>query len=268
MKYIITRIDYDHVKAEVQGYYPLKGTFEGFFKDLRSYVNRPAFVKSLEYKNHTINMEKLDPEYGFIYTDSYVLDGLLENDARFMEYLEAFLADYESKKESLAANVENVIKGRNFRMEVLRTATRIYINYCEKGEIGTIDNPEIAKNVVQMFKRNDPRVYTNFSYTMEGDIVVRPQFEFKTSNVRRMKVATGVSGVATGVLALTSLALSNPVTALTGVATGIGCYCANKKKNELNDAEAKKVLTELGKIYEEMYPSVDEDKEDVHKLTK
>lgn len=267
MRYIITRLDYNTVKAEVDGYYPLKGTFEGFFKDLRSYLNRPAFVKRVSYDNHVICMEKLDPEFGFVYTDEYVLDGLLENDARFVEHLNSFMIEYESRKDQLVFDVMNKIERRNIHMKSLRTATSIYKNYCQSGEVEKIDDLEIRDMVIELFKNGDSRVYTSVSCTMEGDIVLRPQFEFNNPSIKRLKVATGVSGVATGALALSSLAFSNPITAFVGVATGIGCYYSYQKKKELNNEEAKKVLAKLSEIYGEMYSDEEKIVEE-HKLLK
>lgn len=268
MRYIITRIDYDHVKAEVDGYYPLKGTFEGFFKDLRSYINRYAFVRNVEYKNHIISMEKLDPKFDFLYTDEYVLDGLLENDARFMEYMESFLVEYREVEETLKNNVENKMAVKSRRAKVLNIAIHLYEKYCADSEIEVIEDKDIAREVVQLFKNCSPLVYTGISCTMEGDTYTFPRYKFKTEEIKRLKVATGVSGVATAGLALSALAFSNPITAIAGVATGVGCYCANKKKKEANEEEAKRTLRELAEIYGKLYPDVNADKGEEHKLLK
>lgn len=79
-------------------------------------------------------------------------------------------------------------------------------------------------------------------------------------------MATGVSGIATAALAVTTLVLPNPLTLFSGMATGIGCYCAHTKKKKLNEEEAKKILLELAQKYEELYPSVPS--EDGPKLVK
>lgn len=268
MKYIITRIDYDHVKAEVEGYYPLKGTFEGFFKDLRSYINRYGFVRDVKYKKHTIYMEKLDPEFGFLYTDEYVLDGVLENDARFMECMNAFLSEYDTMKEILKDNVECKMDARKKRQQVLNIATHLYEKYCSDSEIEVIEDKAIAREVVKLFKNCNPFVYTGITCTMEGDTYTYPRYKFKTEEIKRLQVATGVSAVATAGLAITTLALSNPVTAIAGVAMGVGCYCANKKRKSVNEEEAKKIMGELAEIYGKLYPDVDADKDDKKKLIK
>lgn len=268
MKYIITRIDYNHVKAEVEGYYPLKGSFEGFFKDLRSYMNRYGFVKSVEYKNHTIYMEKLDPEFGFLYTDEYVLDGLLENDARFMEYMNVFLSKYDELKETLKDNVESKIAVRKNRQKVLNIAIHLYEKYCSDSEIEVIEDKASAREVVKLFKNCNPLVYTGVSCTMEGDTYTYPRYKFKTEEIRRLQVATGVSGVATAGLAFSALALSNPVTAIAGLITGVGCYYANQKRKNVNEEEAKRTMEKLASIYGKMYPDVDENKQEEHKLLK
>ena len=268
MKYIITRIDYNHIKAEVDGYYPLRGTFEGFFKDLRSYINRYAFVRNVEYKNHTIFMEKLDSEFGFLYTDEYVLDGLLENDARFMEYMESFLAGYKEVEETLKDNVASKMAMKNKRAKALNIAVHLYEKYCADSEIEVIEDKEIARDVVQLFRNENPLVYTGVSCSMEGDTYTYPRYKFATEEIKRLRVAVGVSGVATAGLAISALAFSNPITAIAGVATGVGCYCANKKKKDANNEEAKRTMAELAQIYGKMYPDVDSDKDSGHKLIK
>lgn len=254
MKYIITRLDYNTVKAQVEGYYPLKGTYENFFKELIEYMNRSGFVKTVTYNNHSIKMEKLDPEFGFLYTDEYVLDGLLENDARFTEYLSFFLSKYEGKKKDLESAVEERIAKRNLHIEVIGKAKKIYRKYCETGEIEQIDDPEIARRVISMFKNQDSRVYTSISYTMEGDITLGNEVNFNETNIKALKVATGVSGIATGALGIATLAISSPVTFAIGIVTGVGCYCANRKQKELTKEKAKEVLNELADIYSNMYP--------------
>lgn len=257
MRYIVTRIDYNHVKAEVEGYYPVQGTFEDFFKELNGYVNRVCFVNDVQYKNHTIYIEKLDSEYGFLYTDEYVLDGLLESDTRFMEYMTSFLDRYEELKDRLRENVGNEMTTRNRKSKALNIARHLYDIYCSESEIEVIEDKSLARDVVNLFKNGNPLIYTETSCTMEGDTFTYPRYKFKTSEIKRLQVATGVSGVATGVLAISSLALSNPLTAVAGVATGIGCYCANKKKKDVNEEEAKKTLVELAEIYGKLYPECD-----------
>lgn len=87
MEYVVRRKDYDYVQASVEGYFPVYGKFSDFFEELKEYLNRDGYVNNLEFKDHTLFIEKYDSTYGFLYTDSYVLDGLLESDARFMDGL-------------------------------------------------------------------------------------------------------------------------------------------------------------------------------------
>lgn len=253
MEYIITRIDYNHVKAEVEGYYPLKGTYEGFFKDLRSYINRYAFVKNLTYKNHAIHMEKRDPFYGYFYTDSYVLDGLLENDARFMEYLNAFLAEYETIKEKRRNEIEEEKQQKKFYTIALRTAKQTFKRYCETGELEKISDPKVATQVIKLFKDQNVMVYTDIYESLDGYVSTRAQIDFETPEIRKMNVATGVGVIATTALFVTSLVTMNAAILLTSAATGFASHRVNKKKRELNEEEAKKILAKLAYIYETLY---------------
>lgn len=259
MKYIITRIDYNHVKAEVEGYYPLKGSYDDFFNELKGYLHRPNYVKSVSYNNHTITIEKLEPGFGFLYKDTYVLDGLLESDARFIEGLNSFLNEYEERKDTLNNNALNAREEMAESSRVLNKATHLYIKYCEDSEIEVIEDKELARKVIDLFKAGDSRIYTGLTCTLEGDTYTYPKYKFDTPRIQRLKLATGASGVATGVLAATSLLISNPIPLIAGVATGVGCYCANKKKKEVNDEEAKKTLRELAEIYGKLYPEVTND---------
>lgn len=257
MKFIITRIDYNSVKAEVEGYYPLKGTYERFFDELNGYIKNPGYVKSLEYKDHTIYIEKYDQTYGYLFTDSYVLDGLLESDARFMEYLNKLLAEYESIKDNLRQAIEEKIENRNFNMEASKEAIQIYKAYCETGELRPISSEKLVRRVIELFSANAYHIYTNISTTMEGDIILKPQVSFNTPKLKKLKIATGVSGVATAALTIATLIFPNPITAFSGLATGIGCYCTNERKKESNNEMARKTLTELAETYKKLYPEVE-----------
>lgn len=268
MEYIVTRKDYNHVRATVEGYYPVEGTFEAFFKELTEYINRPNFVKKVTYSNHKIIIEKLDKLYAFLYTDEYVLDGLLESDARFIELMNTFLSKYEAKKEELSASVDKYIEKRHIKDEALRTAARIYKEYCNTGNTPSIEKEELIPHVINAFEAANGLIYTDVSYTMEGDLITKPSVSHHTKVINRLKVATGVSGVATASLVATSIFLESPILIIAGLATGIGCYCTNSKRKEKNEEEAKHKIAELAKIYRELYPDVAANKDGEHKLTK
>lgn len=261
MKYVVTRTDFSHVKAEVEGYYPVKGSFEDFFNELNSYIGRKCFVNDVKYKNHSIFIEKLDPDYGYLYTDEYVLDGLLESDARFMEQLASFLAKFDRLKDRRQGEVAEKMEKRATDMKVVNTASKIYTKYCAEGEIELIDDYDIARRVVKMFENENPLVYTGLTCTMEGDPYTFPRYKFSTPLINRLKVATGVSAAATGALAVSFFTVGSPVSVAAAIATGACCYISNQKRKKENDEEAKRKVHELADIYGKMYPELPDDKD-------
>lgn len=147
MEFVIRRKDYDRVQAKAEGLVPVYGSFNDFFGEIKGYLNRNCYVNNMEYKNHTLYIEKYDFTGGFLFTDSYVLDGLLESDSRFMEGLSDLLLFYDSKKDILKANIESVRNKRRVENMAGSCARKMLEEYCITGDFTLPSDSEVLAEV-------------------------------------------------------------------------------------------------------------------------
>lgn len=260
MEYVIRRKDYDRVQAKVEGYIPVYGNFNDFFGEIKGYINRTGFVNNLEYKNHTIFIEKYDFFGGFLYTDSYVLDGLLESDSRFMEGLNDLIAYYNSKKDTLKSDVERIRNNQRIYNEASSHARRLLDDYCNGRELTFPENKELLERVYTLYKHEAPEIFYYTTCTIEGDYYEVPTVKLSDSKINILKTLTGVTGASCACLGAISLsAISSPITLIGCVASGVGAYFANKTRKEINEKTLKEKAKDITAILEEKCSSSGED---------
>lgn len=259
MEFVIRRKDYDYVQAKAEGYVPVYGKFSDFFGELEGYIDRYGYVNNLEYRNHTLFIEKYDFFGGFLYTDSYVLDGLLESDARFMEGLNRLLALYESKKDELKSNVKRVRNNKISDDNASSHARRILEEYCNTGSFTLPDDTFILDKVYEMYKNNSPEIFSYKTCTMEGDFYNVPTVKLSIPKINTLKALTGVAGVTSACCAAATLSISSPITFAGCLVSGVGAYAAYRKKNRINEEVLREKAREITNILEEKYFSGGED---------
>ena len=265
MQFIITRKNFNTIELGAMGCYSKKLSYDEAFADLFSYISYPAYVNDCYLKDHTLYMEKLDSKYGFLFTDSYLLDGLLESDVRFMEQLNRLIREFQSVKEERQKNISEKINRMRLDEKATSMASRIFINYCETGQVLDIETPELAKKIIELYRTQDRNIYVGTYATLDDEEYEKPYKKFKTPQIRGLNIATGTLALATGALVITFTVTSSSVLLIGGVVTGCGAYLTNAKKTDINLEEAKKVLGEILKVLETRYNPLDQD---VMKLTK
>lgn len=251
MEYVVRRKDYDYVQASVAGYSPVYGKFSDFFGELKGYLNRHGYVYNLEYRDHTLFIEKYDSMYGFLYTDSYVLDGLLESDARFMEGLNDLLNLYDTRKDELKKSIKNIRDKRRIDDIVCGSARKILEEYCDNGSFTMPSDPMILESVYELYKNNSPEIFRYNTCTMEGDSYSAPTVKLRTPKIKTLNALTGIAGVTSAGLAVATFSSGSFVT-FAGCLAGIATFCvADRKSKKVSSDILMEKAKEITAILEE-----------------